>query len=51
MTFYYGLSNGVQNLIDFWPKSNTLKGNYHVLSIDIVLNRQKLGIILENKVC
>ena len=33
----------------FWAKINIIKGNYFILWIDIVANRQKLDIILENK--
>ena len=35
---------------DFWPKINILKGNYCILRIRGVPVRQKLGMILENKV-
>ena len=35
---------------DFWPKINILKGNYCILRIRGAPVRQKLGIILENKV-
>jgi hypothetical protein len=35
---------------DFWPKINTLKGNYCILRIRGAPVRQKLGTILENKV-
>ena len=35
---------------DFWPKINILKGNLCILRIRVVPVRQKLGIILENKV-
>ena len=31
----------IQNLLDFWPKINILKGNYCILSIDIVARWQK----------
>ena len=33
-----------------WPKINMLKGNHCILRIQGVQVRQKLGIILENKV-
>ena len=35
---------------DFWPKNNILKGNYCILSLQGAPVRQKLGMILENKV-
>ena len=35
---------------DFWPKINILKGNHCILRIRGVPVRQKLGMILENKV-
>jgi hypothetical protein len=35
---------------DFWPKINILKGNHCILRIRGALVRQKLGVILENKV-
>ena len=36
---------------DFWPKVNILKGNHCILRIRRALPvRQKLGMILENKV-
>ena len=35
---------------DFWPKINTLKGNHCILRIRGAAVRQKLGMILENKV-
>ena len=35
---------------DFWSKINILKGNYYILRIRGVPVRQKLGMILENKV-
>ena len=35
---------------DFWPKINILKGNHCILSLRGAQVRQKLGIILENKV-
>ena len=35
---------------DFWPKTNILKGNYCILRIRGAPVRQKLGMILENKV-
>ena len=35
---------------DFWPKINILKGNHCILRIRRVPARQKLGMILENKV-
>ena len=35
---------------DFWPKINIFKGNYFILRIREVPDRQKLGMILENKV-
>ena len=35
---------------DFWPKINTLKGNHCILRIRGAPVRQKLGMILENKV-
>ena len=34
----------------FWPKINILKGNHCILRIRGALVRQKLGMILENKV-
>ena len=34
---------------DFWPKINILKGNQCVLRIQGAPVRQKLGMILENK--
>ena len=34
----------------FWPKSNILKGNHCILRIREAPVRQKLGMILENKV-
>ena len=34
----------------FWPKINILKGNHCVLRIRGAPVRQKLGMILENKV-
>ena len=35
---------------DFWPKMNILKGNHCILRIWGAPVRQKLGMILENKV-
>ena len=35
---------------DFWPKINKLKGNHCILRIRGASVRQKLGMILENKV-
>jgi hypothetical protein len=35
---------------DFWPKINILKGNHYILRIWGAPVRQKLGMILENKV-
>ena len=35
---------------DFWPKINVLKGNHCILRIGGAPVRQKLGMILENKV-
>ena len=35
---------------EFWPKINILKGNHCVLRIRGALVRQKLGMVLENKV-
>ena len=35
---------------DFWPKINILKGNHCILRIQGAAVRQKLGMILENKV-
>jgi hypothetical protein len=35
---------------DFWPKINILKGNHYILRIQGTPVRQKLDIILENKV-
>ena len=35
---------------EFWTKINILKGNHCILKIGGALVRQKLGIILENKV-
>ena len=35
---------------DFWPKINILKGNHCILRIRETPVRQKLGMILENKV-
>ena len=35
---------------DFWPKINILKGNHCILRIQGALVRQKLDMILENKV-
>ena len=35
---------------DFWPKINILKGNRCILRIRGLPVRQKLGMILENKV-
>ena len=35
---------------DFWPKINILKGNHCILRIQGAPARQKLGMILENKV-
>ena len=35
---------------DFWPKVNILKGNHCILRIQGAPVRQKLGMILENKV-
>ena len=35
---------------DFWPKINILKGNHYSLRIWGAPVRQKLGMILENKV-
>ena len=35
---------------DFWPKINILKGNHCILRIREAPVRQKLGMILENKV-
>ena len=36
------LKKRIQNLLDFWPKINILKGNYCILSIDIVARWEKL---------
>ena len=38
------------NKQDFWPKINILKGNHCILRIRGAPVRQKLGMILENKV-
>jgi hypothetical protein len=38
---------GLQNKIDFWPFNEIMD----ILSIDIMVSRQKLGIISEDKVC
>ena len=35
---------------NFWPKINILKGNHCILRIQGAPVRQKLGMILENKV-
>ena len=35
---------------DFWPKINILKGNHCILRIWRAPDRQKLGMILKNKV-
>ena len=35
---------------DFWPKINILKGNHCILRLRGAPVRQKLGMILENKV-
>ena len=35
---------------DFWPKINILEGNHCILRIWGAAVRQKLGMILENKV-
>ena len=35
---------------DFWQKINILKGNHCILRIHVAPIRQKLGMILENKV-
>ena len=35
---------------DFWPKINALKGNHCISRIREAPVRQKLGMILENKV-
>ena len=35
---------------DFWPKINILKGNYCILRIWGAPVRQRMGMILENKV-
>ena len=35
---------------DFWPKNNILKGNHCILKIRGAPVRQKLSMILENKV-
>ena len=35
---------------DFWPKMNILKGNHCILKIREAPVRQRLGMILENKV-
>ena len=35
---------------DFWPKINILKGNHCILRVRGAPVRQKLGMILENKV-
>ena len=35
---------------EFWPKINILKRNHCILRIRVAPVRQKLGIILENKV-
>ena len=35
---------------DFWPKINILKGKHCILRIGGAQVRQKLGMILENKV-
>ena len=35
---------------DFWPKINILKANHCILRIQGAPVRQKLGMILENKV-
>ena len=34
----------------FWPKINILKGKHCILRIRVAPLRQKLGMILENKV-
>ena len=38
------------NKQDFWPKTNILKGNHCILRIRGVTVRQKLGMIIKNKV-
>ena len=38
------------NKQDFWPKINIPKGNHCILRIRGASVRQKLGMILENKV-
>ena len=35
---------------NFWPKINILKGNHGILRLRVAPVRQKLGMILENKV-
>ena len=35
---------------DIWPNINILKGNHCILRIQVAPVRQKLGMILENKV-
>ena len=35
---------------DFWPKINIFKGNHCILRLQGAPVRQKLGMILENKV-
>ena len=35
---------------DFWPKTNILKGNHCILRVRGAPVRQKMGMILENKV-
>mgnify|MGYP006975997399 CR=1 FL=1 len=35
---------------DFWPKINALKGNHRILRLQGAPVRQKLGMILEDKV-
>ena len=35
---------------DFWPKTNILRDNHCILTIQGAPVRQKLGMILENKV-
>ena len=40
---------GILNYKDCWPIINILKENHCILWNDIAVSRQKLGIILENK--
>jgi len=53
----YGISDNPNTYKDYiyhwqngWPKINILKGNHFILRIRGAPVRQKLGIILENKV-